>query len=270
MPLAQINQQQLFYQDTGGSGMPLILSHGFLMDHEMFTPQVEALSPEFRVITWDERGFGRTLSDGKPFTYWDSARDCLALLDHLGIDKAVLGGMSQGGFLSLRAALLAPQRVLGLVLLNTQAGPENPEHVDVYRQMMQDWITRGLSHEVAQTIAAIILADPKENARWIAKWKAMADPAQLAEATECLLGREDLTLRLPEIGVPALVVHGSADTAIALDRAQRLCDGLPGCRPLVVVDGAAHAANLTHPAMVNPALLAFMRDLAGCKDRALR
>ena len=84
----------------------------------MFDSQVAALSDKFRVITWDERGFGDTEYDGKPFTYWDSANDCLALMTHLGVETAVLGGMSQGGFLSLRAALTAPERVRALVLID--------------------------------------------------------------------------------------------------------------------------------------------------------
>ncbi|MBF7731233.1 alpha/beta fold hydrolase [Pseudomonas sp. N040] len=267
MPFARINQQNIHYEDTGGDGLPLILSHGFLMDRQMFAPQVAALSPEFRVITWDERGFGQTEFDGQPFSYWDSARDCLALLDHLGIARAVLGGMSQGGFLSLRAALLAPQRVLGLVLIDTQAGPEDPQHVEGYRQLMQGWISQGLSEEVAQTIAHIILAEPQENARWIAKWKALKNPAQLAAPTECLLGREDLTPRLDEIVAPALVIHGSADNAIPLPLARALCAGLRHSQPLVLVEGAAHAANLTHPEQVNPPLLAFLRQLVAAPDQ---
>lgn len=52
------------------------------MDRQMFAPQIDVLAPEFRVISWDERGFGETEFDGQPFTYWDSARDCLGLLDH--------------------------------------------------------------------------------------------------------------------------------------------------------------------------------------------
>ena len=126
MPFAEVNGQRIRYEDSGGEGAPVILSHGFLMDREMFAPQVDALAPEFRVIAWDERGFGETEFDGQPFTYWDSARDCLGLLDHLEIDEAVLGGMSQGGFLSLRAALLAPERVRALVLIDTQSGLEVP------------------------------------------------------------------------------------------------------------------------------------------------
>src|SRR3954454_18251750 len=119
MPFADVNGQHIYFEDSGGSGPPVIFSHGFLMDHEMFAPQVDALAGEFRCITWDERGFGETEA-GAPFTYWDSAEDLLGLLDHLGVQSAVVGGMSQGGFVALRAALLAPERVRALVLIDTQ------------------------------------------------------------------------------------------------------------------------------------------------------
>ena len=261
MPFASINQQRIHFTDHGGNGLPVILSHGFLMDEQMFAHQVAALSPEFRVITWDERGFGQTEYDGQPFTYWDSAKDCLALLDHLDIQQAVFGGMSQGGFLSLRAALLAPERVLGLVLMDTQAGPENPEHVPAYQQMMQAWANHGLADEVAHYIANLIIAEPVENASWIAKWQAM-NPQLLAGPSACLLQREDITSRLTEISAPALVIHGSQDTAIALPLAQALCAGLKHSEPLVLIEGGAHAANLTHASAVNPPLLKFLRQLA--------
>lgn len=261
MPVAQINQQHIYFEDSGGDGLPLILAHGFLMDQQMFAPQVAALSPEFRVITWDERGFGQTECDGQPFTYWDSAQDCLGLLDYLGIEKAVVGGMSQGGFLSLRVALLAPQRVLGLLLLNTQAGPEDPTHVEGYRLLMHSWVEQGLTDEQAQYVASIILAEPQQNAHWIAKWKARTNLQSLIAATECLLGREDIAGRLGEISVPALVVHGTADNAIPVARAETLCAGLVNSQPLVLVEGAAHAANLTHAEQVNPPIVDFLRRL---------
>ncbi len=256
MPFAQLDDHRICFDDTGGDGLPVILSHGFLMDRQMFARQVLALSPEFRVITWDESGFGQTESDGRPFTYWDSARDCLALLDHLGIRQAVFGGMSQGGFISLRAALLAPERVLGLVLMDTQAGAEDPEKIAGYRQLMDSWIAHGLSDEVAQ-----IIAEPEESTRWIAKWKALKDPRQLVAPTDCLMGREDIAARLPEIAAPPLVNHGSLDTAIPLSRAEALCAGMSGRTELVVIEGAAHAASLTHAAAVNPAIRAFLRSI---------
>ncbi len=74
MPFADVNGQRIYFEDTGGRGAAVIFSHGILMDHEMFEPQVAALSDEFRCITWDERGFGQTEAHGA-FTYWDSADD---------------------------------------------------------------------------------------------------------------------------------------------------------------------------------------------------
>ena len=260
MSYAEVNGQRIFYEDTGGDGPPVVLAHGFLMDHEMFAPQVAALAPEFRVVTWDERGFGDTEFDGKPFTYWDSALDCLGLLDHLGLEEAVVGGMSQGGYLSLRLALLAPERVRALVLIDTQAAAEHPAKVALYQQMLDAWVSEGPSDALAEVVAGIIIDDPALHGRWIAKWKARP-PEILLEPTRCLLERDDITDRLAEIKCRALVIHGTKDVAIEMEAAQRLAAGLSGCREVVSVEGAAHASNLTHPDQVNPPLLAFLRGL---------
>ena len=115
MPVAEVNGQKINYADSGGDGQSVIFSHGFLMDQSMFDTQVEALGADYRCVVWDERGFGETPVDDS-FSYWDSANDAVALLDHLGIEKAVFVGMSQGGFLSLRAALAHPARVAGIVM----------------------------------------------------------------------------------------------------------------------------------------------------------
>lgn len=259
MPHADVNGQRLHYVDHGGDGPPVVLAHGFLMDHEMFAPQVEALRDRYRVVTWDERGFGATEYDGEPFTYWDSAGDVLGLLDHLGIERAVLGGMSQGGFLSLRAALLAPARVRALILLDTQAGVDDAETIAAYQQMLDTWMSVGPIDELTGIVANIIIADANENERWIAKWKELPT-APLAHAGRCLFDRDDITDRLGEISCPALVVHGTDDTAITMDRAEALAAGLSGAGDVVQVPGA-HAANLTHPDPVNAAIVEFLDAL---------
>lgn len=261
MPFAQVNGQKIHYRDSGGRGPVVVLSHGFLMDLTMFDAQVSALSDKFRVITWDERGFGDTEYDGKPFTYWDSANDCLALMTHLGIDTAVLGGMSQGGFLSLRAALTAPERVKALVLIDTAADNDGPETLAAYRGMVDAWVTHGPVDDLANVIANIIIANPTENAKWIAKWKAR--PKELmTHPSGCLLDRDDITSRIGEISCPALIIHGTNDTAIGADRAEALRKGLRNAQDIVWVEGAAHAANLTHPHIVNPPLRAFLERVA--------
>ena len=261
MSYADVNGQRIYYEDSGGSGPPVILAHGFLMDHEMFAPQVAALAPEFRVITWDERGFGLTEFDGKPFTYWDSANDCLGLLTHLGIDEAVVGGMSQGGFLSMRAALTSPERVKALVLLDTQSGKEDEAALEGYRGMREMWLTAGPVDELVGPIADLIIADPDENPKWTAKWKARPKEA-FAEPSTTLFERDDITDRVGEITCPVFIAHGTADTAITMDLAKRLRDDLPNCVAFIEVEGGAHAANLTHPDQVNPPLLEFLRKYA--------
>ncbi|HSY38040.1 MAG TPA: alpha/beta hydrolase [Polyangia bacterium] len=260
MPFADVNGQRIRFEDSGGDGPPVILSHGFLMDREMFAPQVRALHPEFRVITWDERGFGETEFDGEPFTYWDSARDCLGLLDHLGIEQAVLGGMSQGGFLSMRAALLAPDRVRALVLIDTQSGTEDPERLPAYRQMQETWLQVGPVDELAQAVSGLIIGDPVLSETWIAKWHKLPRETMKAPC-DCLFEREDLTDRVSEITCPAIVFHGTADMSIEVDEAQALSERLPGSTGVVLIEGGPHASNLTHPEQVNAPLLAFLRSL---------
>src|ERR1700730_14111534 len=170
MPFADVNGQHLYFEDSGGDGYPVLFIHGFLMDHEMFAPQVAALSDTFRCIGLDARGFGQTPANA-PFTYYDVAADVFALLDHLGLDRAVLVGMSQGGFIALRAALTAPDRVAALVLIDTQAATEDPAAGPLYQALHDEWVTNGPAN-VQDTIAGIILGAGCDPAGWIAKWNA--------------------------------------------------------------------------------------------------
>jgi 3-oxoadipate enol-lactonase len=260
MATASLNGQQIAYDDNGGDGPPVVLAHGFLMDRSMFDPQVAALRDRYRVITWDERGVGETIDDGRPFTYWDLAADCIALLDHLGIGSAIIGGMSQGGFISLRVALTAPDRVRALILLDSQAGTEDPEAVPLYRGMMDDWVANGPSDDIAAVTAGLIIGDPALSEPWIRWWKEIP-PGRLARPGETLLTRDDITDRLGEITVPALVVHGTADASIPMARAEALAAGLAGSTGVVPIDQGTHSSNLTHPAAVNAAMLAFLDAL---------
>ncbi len=259
MPVAEVRGARIAYDDTGGDGPPVILAHGFLMDRSMFAAQVPALSATHRVITWDERGFGDTEYDGEPFTYWDSAADCLGLLDHLGIDRAVVGGMSQGGFISLRAALTAPARVRGLILIDTQAGQEDTEVLPLYQAMLDDWVANGPSDELAETIAGLILGEQAMSAPTSPSGRRRPKEA-LGQPGVTLMTRDTVEDRLGEIDAPTLIVHGTADAAISMDKAEQLRDGLPNAE-LLVVDGGTHAANMTHPEVVNPAIAAFLAAL---------
>ncbi|CAB4651807.1 unannotated protein [freshwater metagenome] len=258
METAHINGTTIAYKDSGGPGPVVMLSHGFLMDHSMFDAQVDALRTQYRVITWDERGFGGTKATGE-FTYWDSARDVLGLMDHLGIHAAIVGGMSQGGFLSLRTALLAPDRVKALILIDTQAGTEAPETIEPYNQLHAAWLEHG-AVAVQDVIASIILG-PGSWDEWYAKWSVL-QPEQFSLAFNCLMHRDDITDRLAEIKCPALIIHGTDDVAIPMEKAELLRSGLGGESSLVAIQGGPHAANMTHPEPVNAAIVQFLEKLS--------
>jgi pimeloyl-ACP methyl ester carboxylesterase len=261
MPLHQVNGQWINYEDTGGDLVPIVLAHGLLMDREMFAPQIEAAKVGSRFITWDARCHGETENTDDPFSYWDLADDLKGLLDHLGIERAVVGGMSQGGFVALRFALKYPERVSGLALIGTQAGVEDPEKVATYQVMLDVWEVEGLNDQLAETIAAIILGNEwTGRAPWIAKWR-QKPRSLLRQAFQTLVSRDDIQHRLGEITAPALVIHGTADAAIDIEMAHRLCSELANCRQMVAIEGAGHASNLTHPKLVNLAIQQFIGDL---------
>jgi len=262
MPLQKINGQWLHYEDTGAKLPPVVLAHGLLMDHSMFAPQLEALSSRYRIITWDARCHGETETTDDPFSYWDLADDLRGLLDHLGIARAVIGGMSQGGFVALRFALMHPERTAALILLSTQAGAEDPDKVGLYESMLEVWESDGLNDQLAETIAAIVLGNEWPGRQeWIAKWRQWPR-SLLRPAFNALAGREDIHDRLGEIEAPALVIHGDADAAIDIELARRLCSGLANSGALVTIEGGGHACNLTHPEPVNLALQEFLFGLA--------
>jgi pimeloyl-ACP methyl ester carboxylesterase len=259
MPYADINGQRIHFEDSGGSGSPVVFTHGFLMDQSMFDPQVEALSPEFRVIRWDSRTFGETEWDGKPFTLWDSASDIIGLLDHLGIDQAVLGGMSQGGFTSLRAALAHPGRVKALVLMSTSGHSDDDEETRHRRGQLADvWSP---DPALLGQLAGMILGGEEHWEPWISKWKQVSRE-RVKGAMPALVNRDDIFPRLREITCPALVIHGTADMGIPFEKGEALAKALPRCKGFVRVEGAAHAPSLTHYKEVNPKLLEFLRAFA--------
>ena len=258
MPYVERPGAKLYYEDTGGSAPAVAFSHGILMDHEMFAPQVEALSPSYRCIAWDERYHGLTEAEG-PFTYWDSADDLVAILDDAGVDDAILVGMSQGGFLSLRAALKHPDRVRALFLIDTQAGAEDEALGEIYRNWAATWAERGpQDHLIEATIPLILSPAPAET--WAEKWRSWP-PERVVPMIDTLLAREDITDRLAEITCPVTVIHGTADPSIPIEKAEGLCAGLPGCTGVVKIEGGGHAANLSHPGEVTEVLLEFLKNL---------
>lgn len=255
MPTARMNGIDIYYEDTGSAGPALLFSHGLMLDVEMYRPQIEALRRHYRCIAWDQRGFGRTGEVFAPFTYWDSAKDALGLLDALKVESATFIGLSQGGFLSMRAALLAPMRVKAMGLIATRYDIDAPEAIEDVRGMLREWAANG-SANLKDVFSGRILGDADARP-WVAKWEKMSKTS-LTHPGETLLTRDDLTPRMNELECPVLVIHGEADQAIDISIGADLAKRLPNCKGFVRVPGAGHCLTLSHPQIVTKALEDFM------------
>jgi pimeloyl-ACP methyl ester carboxylesterase len=247
--------------DEAGYGPAIVFSHGTMMDRSMFGPQLATLSRSFRVIAFDHRA--RTAHWRGPYSLDDLARDCLALLDELGIERCILGGMSMGGFMALRLALRHPERLNAMILIDSMASaPLSPN--EGFFHALKD--SGPLSEAVAQRNADILFGVTTKSRRpelieaWKTRWRDFTGASVYWE-TASWLRREDLSSRLSEISVPTLVIHGEEDTIIPIAAGQEMADGVQNGH-FVSVANAGHTSNLEDPDAVNTAISDFVESLA--------
>ncbi len=259
MPYAAVNGQQVWYTDTGGDLPPVLFLHGFLMDGTMFDVQVAALKDFYRCIVPDTRGFGETKESADSYTLWDLADDAVGLLDALGIDKAVVIGMSQGGLITQRVAIRYPDRVRALVLMDTEAEGESAEGKAGLYGLFDDWAINGPKN-FGGAAAGQLGDDEAVQQHWIARWEQTV-PARISVPAAALIERDSVLDRLSLITCPVLQIHGTDDGSVTPDRAKLLNDGLPNSRGFIMIDGARHAPSLTHPDHVTAAISDFLGSL---------
>lgn len=247
-----------------GTGPPLVLSHGTLMDRTMFRPQWAALADAYRIVAYDNRA--RTDRWMGPYDLADLADDAAALLDACDIEECVLGGMSMGGFMALRFALRHPERVRGLVLIDSMAQAHTPEEQEEYRAMLDMTEAEGeMPEDLVDPVAGLLFGATTNEERpalveaWTRRWRTYPAGAIIAEV-ESWLDRPDLSDRLGEIDVPVLIVHGEEDAALEIERAEPMLDGLPDAR-MARIEKAGHSSNLEQPDQVNDALREFLASV---------
>ncbi len=257
VPFARAIDADIHYEDSGGDGPVVLLAHEFLMDHTMFAAQMAALAPEFRIVSWDARGHGRTRDEGLPFTYWTAARDALTVLDHLGADQAVVGGTAQGGFTALRTALIAPERVSALILISTEAHGPTPAQSTATQKFLEEWYDDGSRKRAVHQLASWLIGDDEwYRSIWTQRWL-VRDRRGIEVAAGCLLSRDSVLDRLREISCPALVIHPT-HSGMDRKRAQELARGLSGATFIEIAE-ARLAVTMTHPEPVNHAIQQFLR-----------
>ncbi|MEV6065789.1 alpha/beta hydrolase [Nocardia sp. NPDC052001] len=261
MPFVTAAGTRVHFTDTGGDGPAVILSHGFFLDHEMFARQASELGTEYRIIAVDARGHGLTEDAGEPFTYWDLANDVWAVVDALGIEKVVAGGMSQGGYTAMRMALQRPERVRGLILIATSAEPYTPEEQARYRGIMKAWMGMTPFEPMAEVTAKTMIGGSPEDQRpWIDKW-CTGDRGRIRLAADCLIERESVAEAIGGLEQAVVLIRGEHDQAESHEDMARLAKQFGGAAEFHTIAGATHGVNITHAAEVNTLLRGYLSGL---------
>ncbi|GGQ11247.1 alpha/beta fold hydrolase [Streptomyces mutabilis] len=251
------------YDDFGPStGLPLLLIHGHPFDRTLWAPQVMPLTAAgYRVVTPDLRGYGRSSVTPGKVLLADFADDLAALLDHLGIEHAVVGGVSMGGQITMEFQLRHPERVRALVLSDTSAPAETPEGRSFRNRLADRLLAEGMdgyAHEVIDKMLAAynVTAMPDVAAR-VLKAMCATDPEGAAAALRGRAERPDYRDVLASVEAPVLIVVGADDVYTPVPEAEAIQRLVPHST-LVVIDRAGHLPGVEQPERFNAALLHFL------------
>ncbi|MGP3970409.1 alpha/beta fold hydrolase [Streptomyces sp. 6N223] len=268
MGTASLNGITLAY-DEHGEGEPLVLVHGHPFDRTMWRPQATAFAREgWRVIVPDLRGYGASAVVPGVTTLGTFARDIAALLDHLGVERFVLGGLSMGGQIAMECYRLFPRRIRALLLADTFAAAETEEGRRQRNAAADRLLREGMAGYAEEALPKMIAPGTTESspdvARHVLAMMRGAPPEGAAAALRGRAERPDYAGMLPRVAVPALVVVGAEDEFTPIPDAQLIHDLVPGSA-LEVIAGAGHLPNLERPEPFNAALRRFL-DALGPSD----
>jgi pimeloyl-ACP methyl ester carboxylesterase len=257
---ATIGGAGLEYEATG-SGPALLLLHAFPLGLFMWEPQVEALAATHRVVRFDARGFGGSPAGEGPLTMEAIADDGAALLDHLGLEKAIVAGCSMGGYAALAFARRHPRRLSGLVLLDTRGGADTEEAKANRAALAAKVLAEGASAAVEAFLPKLLGETTRREQPQLAarlRQRILAtSPRGIANALHGLAARPDSRDLLGAIAVPTLVLVGAEDVLTPPSEAEALAAAIPGA-VLEVIPAAGHLASLENPGAVNAAWRGFL------------
>ena len=236
MNTVAINGINLAYTRRG-KGTPLVLIHGYPLDHTSWNEVASLLENEFDLITPDLRGFGQSTTVETPYTISDMADDLAGLLDYLKIEKVAMAGHSMGGYVALAFAKKYPQRMSGLGLVSSQAAADSPEGKDRRYKTAADVAQKGVG-VVVEAMTPKLSADVRVQA-FVRTVIERQTPAAVIGALKAMAEREDLMSHLSSAAFPVTLIHGNADVLIPIERAKEIKAVLPSAR-FVELPGAGH------------------------------
>ncbi len=237
-----------------GHGIPLVLFHGFPLDHSIWDEVTPLLSSDFDLILPDLRGFGESDSPGAAWTMADLAKDSASLLDHLGIDAAFVAGHSMGGYVALAFAKVYPHRVRGLALVASQTAADTPERKTGRYTEAHHIAEQGIGDTV-EGMTSKLSADSRVQ-KYVHDLMRKQKPAGFIGSLKAIAEREDMLSMLISASFPLLLIHGDADRLIPMERAREIKTAIPRAQ-LVELAGLGHMPMLEFPQAVADALKSF-------------
>jgi len=264
--IAQLPGFQIGYDDHG-DGQPVVLLHGFPHDRTLWTAQRVALAPQARCIVPDIRGFGHSSTHG-PYSMDQYADDVVALLDYLGIERAVVCGLSMGGYIAMAMWRRHPDRVKALVFCDTRAGADTDDakqRRDELAVMVKHGGTRVITD--AQITGMVGATTRERRPEVMAALRAIMgrqSAAGVIGALQALRDRPDSRETLRSISVPSLVIVGEDDVLTPIKEARAIAEALPSAARvrLEIIASAGHVPCLERPAATTHALSDFLATLA--------
>lgn len=239
-----------------GRGAPLVLIHGYPLDHSIWDEAIALLKDDFDLILPDLRGFGQSDAMDDAYTMTDLANDLAALLDHLGLESAFLAGHSMGGYVALAFADAYPARVRGLALVSSQAAADPPERkagrYAQARQIEEDGIG-----ETVVGMTTKLTADSRVQ-KFVHDLMRKQKPAGYIGSLKAMAERADTMSVLEANSFPVLLIHGEADGLIPLERAREIQAKVPRAR-MVELSGVGHMPMMESPQQVADALIHWAR-----------
>jgi 3-oxoadipate enol-lactonase len=261
--VARVRGIELAYTDAG-SGPAVVFLHGFPFDRSMWSGQVERLSASFRVIAPDLRGHGETTVTSGPSTMEEMAEDVVALLDELNVPRAVVCGLSMGGYVALALYRAHPSRVRALVLADTRSQADTEESRRTRVENARRALAEGVGPIVDSMLPKLLSQRTREGEpETVARVRQMMlglKPEGAAAALRGMALRRDQTDLLPKMDVPVLVLVGSEDAVTPPSDAEAMHALIEGSR-LQVIEGAGHVSNVEKPEEFDRALAEFLESL---------
>ncbi len=248
--------------DVGASdALPIVLIHGFPFSHEMWEPQIEAFGKRFRVVAYDLRGHGKSgVGDGQYMLEF-FVDDLIGLLDYFKIERAVVCGLSMGGYIALRAVERNPERILALILADTQAKADSNEAKLRRATAIKAVKTNGVSAYAANFVKSVFTPESftkrRDAVEKIERIIQSNSPLGICGALLALASRTDSTEALSKIKVPTLILVGEHDTLTPSSASQEMHNRIPSSQ-IHLISNAAHLSNLENADEFDKLVLNFL------------